>query len=345
MEYTIVSLNGLNKSGGVERVAYYISCALKEKNLKYDILTREILEKNYPILKKINNKKIKEYFSLVLTSFYLFRNKRKNFIISNGFFNPFYRSNVLFAHGSSSGYKKVLKNTYFSVDGMFEFFSGIFAKKIIAVSEQTKKEWSNIYKINSRKIEVLNNCVDTEIFNLKKRNYEEKSNYRILFCGRLEERKGLSKLLELARKLENQKKYKLLIATFESEQKQLFSNFKNTEIRTNLDFSELQEFYSEGDIFYFPSVYEGFEMVTLEALACGVPVLGNDVGGIKELSAGNFIGVHLINNNENIIKQIDKIVNKYKSQEIKNKIFIEVSKNYSLEKYKEKLKMIFNDKV
>lgn len=344
MEYTIVSLNGLNKSGGVERVAYYISCVLKEENVKYDILTREILEKNYSILKKINNKKIKEYFSLVLTSFYLFRNKRKNFIISNGFFNPFYRSDILFAHGSSSGYKKVLKNTYFSVDGMFEFFSGIFSKKIIAVSEQAKKEWSNIYKINSKKIEVLNNCVDTEIFNLKKRNYKEKSNYKILFCGRLEERKGLSKLLKLARKLENQKKYKLLIATFKSEQEKLFNNLKNTEIRTNLDFLDLQKFYSEGDIFYFPSVYEGFEMVTLEALACGVPILGNDVGGIKELSAKNFIGVHLINDNDDIVKQIDEIVNEYKTKEVKNKIFIEVNKNYSLEKYKVKLKKILKIK-
>ncbi|MEH1740604.1 glycosyltransferase [Fusobacterium varium] len=71
-----------------------------------------------------------------------------------------------------------------------------------------------------------------------------------------------------------------MIATFRTESIKLFQGLKNTEMRLDLNLEEIIKFYSEGDILYFPSLYEGFEMVTLEALVSGIPVLGNDVGGI-----------------------------------------------------------------
>ena len=52
----------------------------------------------------------------------------------------------------------------------------------------------------------------------------------------------------------------------------------------------LAEYYSMADVFVLPSLAENYATVTLEAMACGTPVVGFDVGGIPEqLSNGKGI--------------------------------------------------------
>ena len=47
---------------------------------------------------------------------------------------------------------------------------------------------------------------------------------------------------------------------------------------------KLPEYYSVADLFILPTVaLEGFGYVTIEALSCGLPALGTDIGGTKEI--------------------------------------------------------------
>ena len=48
----------------------------------------------------------------------------------------------------------------------------------------------------------------------------------------------------------------------------------------------LAEYYSLADVFVIPSLAENYATTTLEAMACGTPVVGFDVGGIPEQLAG-----------------------------------------------------------
>lgn len=343
MKYLMISVNGLSEVGGVERVAYYIKSIFEEKKINLEIISKNELEEKFKILKVMKfilKKRINNIYPF-FNSLYLYLYKKDYFIISHGFSNPFFKNDILFAHGSTVGYLKILKKRM-NFQSILEYFAGKNSKKIIAVSHEAKREWQENYNLSLVEIEVLNNCVDTLKFNI---NSKIKNTFykNIIFCGRLEERKGIKKVLELAKKIEKKQKYKLIIATFRTENIKLFQGLKNTEMRLDLNFEEIIKFYSEGDIFYFPSLYEGFEMVTLEALASGIPVLGNDVGGIAELVRKKVPGVYLIDEEKEILEQIDEILEKNESIDEKNKIFNEIQKNYSKNIYEKKLsKLLFN---
>lgn len=55
------------------------------------------------------------------------------------------------------------------------------------------------------------------------------------------------------------------------------------QIKRTEDISELVQLYSMADVFLNPSLQETFSMVTLEALACGLPVIGTDSSAVAEL--------------------------------------------------------------
>jgi len=50
------------------------------------------------------------------------------------------------------------------------------------------------------------------------------------------------------------------------------------------------EYYAASDIFVFPTAYEAFSLVTLEAVASGLPILATKVNGTEELIIESYNG-------------------------------------------------------
>lgn len=96
---------------------------------------------------------------------------------------------------------------------------------------------------------------------------------RLLFVGRINQRKGIKYLLEALRLLDPDQVH-LTICGRVVDDLQLFRQFGDQiEIRPSVSEEELVQAYQQADLFVFPSVAEGFGQVLLEAMACGLPIL------------------------------------------------------------------------
>jgi glycosyltransferase involved in cell wall biosynthesis len=155
------------------------------------------------------------------------------------------------------------------------------AKSITSLTSDAKKE---LEKLGLKKeIKIIPNGVDTTIFYPQK--HSESSTFRILFAGRLAKEKGVSLLINACSKLNFS--YELKIIGSGDEELPLKKLAK--ELKTNAGFigkkqqAELPKYYSEADVLAVPSIKEPFGFVTLEALSCGTPVAGSDIGGMRDI--------------------------------------------------------------
>jgi glycosyltransferase involved in cell wall biosynthesis len=326
----LVSLNGDDNSGGVERVVYYLNIILSEK---YSVSI---------IKRKRKPGKFDKLLYPLLFSLKLFF-KKHTFVISNSWQSFLYPVDFSIHHGTTAGY---LRNAGVSSKksallACMEKISARRAKTVIAVSENCKRELQSLYGIGPEKIVVLNNFVDERLFYPQTTAKSDK--IRILFSGRLEERKGLSKLLELAQAVESTDKYQLRIAINSGDNCALFANFKNTVILTHLDINAMREFYNSGDVFYFPTKYEGFSMATLEALACGIPVVGTGFAIPEELRNYDFIRIEESEGIEKTLLVIEQMKQKYECK--RSEIHQTIAGNFGYEQYLKKLLQIIEGKL
>ncbi len=164
------------------------------------------------------------------------------------------------------------------------------AEKVIAISENTKKDFIKITKTAKEKVEVVYLGVDTSIF--KKRDKEKsrktlglpQDKNIIIHVGRDEPRKNVAGLIKI---FPGCGKDTILLKVGNlSEQSRILARKLGVEkriIEMSPKDSLMPIVYSSADVFVFPSFYEGFGLPILEAMACGVPVVASNTSSIPEV--------------------------------------------------------------
>ena len=196
--------------------------------------------------------------------------------------------------------KKVLKNA----DGIFAVSNAlkheIIATGVPGIAEKTKLSW---------------NSVDINKFSNKENNSFKRENNLfgkpiVLFVGNLIKRKNVDSLIE-AKKMANSDYY-LVIVGDGPLFKKLKKKVEDENIRDVIftgSRTDVENIIPSCDILVLPSFSESFGLVLIEALACGKPIIGSDVGGISEI-INKDVGL-LVNPNKisSIAKAIDTLVN------------------------------------
>ena len=214
------------------------------------------------------------------------------------------------------------------------------AKKIIANSKMVKNQIISTYKINPKKIDVIYNGIplkgEIDFSDLKK-EFNIKDEKIILFVGSGFKRKGVKEALEIISKLKGE--FKFLIIGKEKNINWYKNYAKKLDIQNKVIFtgprSDVDKFYSMADIFIFPTHYEPFSNVILEAMNFECIPFTTKQNGASEILPKEWIidtktpyKIQYLLDNENELKKLQK-----KAKEI--------SKNFSIEKnVKETLKVI-----
>ena len=196
------------------------------------------------------------------------------------------------------------------------------ADKIIAVSQSTKKDVEEIFKIPSEKIEVIYSGLDKRFFeDLKIDSQKVLEKYGItkkyiLFLGTLEPSKNVVRLLEAFAKFkkksnpsagENNSKsdYQLVLAGKRGWLSQEYLRIiKDLGINKDIIFTgyiigdELVPLFKNAQFFVMPSLYEGFGMTILEAFATGTPSIVSKVSSIPEIAGDAAYFVDPMNTDE-----------------------------------------------
>ncbi len=130
------------------------------------------------------------------------------------------------------------------------------------------------------RVSVIPNYVDTDLF----RPMDGKKNQgTVLFVGRIAPEKNLEALLEAIIPLDARLVF-IGEGKLRADLQRRFAELGDRVLwEGNVPNAEIPGYLNRADIFVLPSLYEGHPKVVLEAMACGVPVVGADSPGIREL--------------------------------------------------------------
>ena len=170
------------------------------------------------------------------------------------------------------------------------------SSEVIVNSNYMKNELQRLFGLPYEKINVVPNGVNLTLFNGIEKDYDFRRKYAmdnekiILFMGRLVYEKGIQNLIAAMPKiLEHYNDAKLIVAgkggmIDELRNQVNFLGLGNKVYFTGyLGAKDVQKMYKCADVAVFPSTYEPFGIVALEAMLAGVPTVVSDVGGLNEI--------------------------------------------------------------
>ena len=232
------------------------------------------------------------------------------------------------------------------------------ARKVIVVSESTKEDLMRLFGVPAPKISVVPLAVGKRFavslnkeeikIKLKKKGIHGKY---FLFVGERRPHKNIVRLIEAFKifKDRNSEKYQLVIVG------KRYSNYtvpeqkiKELDLESNVIMvgyvpdEELPLYYQGAEMLVFPSMYEGFGIPILEAMACGIPVITSNISSMPEVAGNAAVLVNPYETNE-IAAAMQRICS---NRDLRKDLIAKGSKNvkrFSWEKTAEKTLSVYEE--
>lgn len=191
---------------------------------------------------------------------------------------------------------------------VYRFRRGLLrAAKVITVSDATRRDVQNTMGIPATRIRLIYNAPDP-IFSTAPRSLELDESHRImeryqinypfvLYAGNIRPQKNIPRLVEafavLRGELERHPIYGDLRLIIIGDEISKYPSVRQAVIKSRVEhcvrflgfvpIHTLRLFYKAAAAFVFPSLYEGFGLPPLEAMACGAPVITSSVSSLPEV--------------------------------------------------------------
>jgi len=175
------------------------------------------------------------------------------------------------------------------------------ADLVLADSESTREDLVSLLEVAPGKVRVVYAGVEENLAEAANEEAQQAVKARfgldfpfLLYVGTLEPRKNLLRLLEAYAQLRGRGlAHRLVLAGIKGWlYEDIFRRAEELRLGDSLVFTgyvceaELPALYSLAEVFVFPSLYEGFGLPPLEAMACGTPVVASNVSAMPEVLGG-----------------------------------------------------------
>lgn len=296
----------LQKYGGISRYYFEIYKYIKKNKTEWNAITDCFFSMNSYFEPVLKNRPLRKHFrgARRIDDYLKINQKHAKSIIDNNnidiiqptFFDPYILEYV--------NNQKLVVTVYDMIHELFpEYYDNpenvisgkkrllYAADKIIAISENTKKDILNIYPdIPSDKIEVIYIGNSFKLrHNIEQGGLPDKY---ILFVGQRSRYKNFNVFFKGVEPLLMRDKNLYLLCvgggTFDENENRLLSAVKDRVIQMDVNDAILQEAYTNAQCFVFPSLYEGFGIPTLEAFSCDCPVVLSNTSSMPEVG-GNAV--------------------------------------------------------
>jgi glycosyltransferase involved in cell wall biosynthesis len=224
------------------------------------------------------------------------------------------------------------------------------ASRIIAVSYNTRNDLIKYLKIPEDRIDVIYNGVDHTIF----KPYNIKLHHRpyILYVGSERPRKNLSRLFEAFSKLKSEFPQLKLVKVgtcgrFKKYRTDIEAKLNSLGITQDVIFVDhtpeidLARYYSSAALLAYPSLYEGFGLPPLEAMACGCPVVTSNTSSLPEVvgDAGIMVNPY---DTDSLAEAMRRVLTNQKLRENMIRKGLEQSKKFSWEETARQTLEVYN---
>ena len=213
------------------------------------------------------------------------------------------------------------------------------ADAIIVDSDHTRALIADRFETFADKVHVVHLGVDTSRFRPMadkefthpvRERYGLGENPYLLYVGNIEPRKNLSVVIsaytEMVKSTELTAKPRLVIAGADSGLcNDIFALPARLGLSQRVSFigpvsdEELPSLYAGASVFLFPSLYEGFGLPVLEAMACGTPVITSSVTSLPEIAGDAAVVIDPVNTRELMDAMIRVLTNEALAKELRQR--------------------------
>jgi glycosyltransferase involved in cell wall biosynthesis len=238
------------------------------------------------------------------------------------------------------------------------------AARIFAVSNFTKLEIEKLFNIPAGRIEVVHNAIDERLLHGHASAADRQSiveRYQVtypflLYAGRISPHKNVVRMIEafsaLKTELEKDQVYPDLKLIIIGDDLSGNPDLRRTVIRSGMQndvrflgfvpIEVLRTFYDAAKIFVFPSLYEGFGLPPLEAMAHGTPVVTSNVTSLPEVVGNAAVLVHPENVFE-IMRALHRVLMDQPLREKMKERSLRQAKKFSWEKSVRRIRDVYQE--
>ena len=276
---------------GVERVAYSICCAMRDMGQQFTIVCpKTTIQDCYDTegMDIVFYGRGSSHFweQMVLPFFFL---GKKNYVLCcfTGLGSILVHSKIMTIHDLSFlENPKWFSHSYYLWYKIMTPLAARTSRYILTVSQFSKNEILRFYPyLDKDKVCVVYPAVDKGMFNVDS-GFNDAGEPFALTVSSLDPRKNFIRLVEAFKGITSCKLYIVGNANrVFGSQGALDDDNPNVKVLGRVSDEELVSLYRRAACFIFPSVYEGFGLPPLEAMACGCPVLASDIPVVREVCA------------------------------------------------------------